>query len=62
MGILVTSSVRDEKISNWIVNFMVTDVEEDLALRGVHDSEMISDVHVVRHPSTVELLEAFLSS
>jgi hypothetical protein len=54
MGIFVTSTIRNKQISNRVVELVITDIKEDLTLRGVHNSEMVSDELVVGHPCAVE--------
>lgn len=58
----VSKAIRDKKISNWICDLVILNIEEYRFLRGVHYSEMGSNMIVFRHSSQSEIKEPSLCS
>jgi len=62
VSISITSLVGDEQVTNRVVDLMVAGIEKYLLLRGIHDGEVVSDMHIVWHSGPVEPGESFLGS
>lgn len=62
VSVSVTEAIRDEQVSHGELSLLVTDIEEYRLLTGVHDSEMVSHMVVLRETSLSELKEAVLST